>query len=211
MSPEICAGQPYSFKTDVWALGCVLHELLCRRLPFEAPHVALLVKLINAGVPGTPPPAEYSAGLRALGSQLLAVAVSQRPDSATLLNHPLLRGKLRHVTRWDVPPAVVPLALVLSPHEAAAGRDAGVAAAAATGSACGSVEALRALLEDELSDDVMCAVNAVFGKARALSAGFGQGEGLPLAAALRAALAPTHHAFVPRLLELFAREEQAFG
>jgi len=27
MSPEVCENKPYTFKSDVWALGCVLHEL----------------------------------------------------------------------------------------------------------------------------------------------------------------------------------------
>jgi NIMA (never in mitosis gene a)-related kinase 1/4/5 len=27
MSPEVCRNQPYGFKSDVWALGCVLYEL----------------------------------------------------------------------------------------------------------------------------------------------------------------------------------------
>ena len=27
MSPEVCENKPFSFKSDVWALGCVLYEL----------------------------------------------------------------------------------------------------------------------------------------------------------------------------------------
>ncbi len=30
-------GQPYSFSADVWALGCVLHEL-CTRRPLFLPR-----------------------------------------------------------------------------------------------------------------------------------------------------------------------------
>lgn len=26
-SPEVCENKPYSFKSDIWALGCVLYEL----------------------------------------------------------------------------------------------------------------------------------------------------------------------------------------
>ena len=29
--PEICAGVPYGYKSDMWALGCVLYELATLR------------------------------------------------------------------------------------------------------------------------------------------------------------------------------------
>jgi serine/threonine protein kinase len=27
LSPEICESKPYDFKTDIWALGCILYEI----------------------------------------------------------------------------------------------------------------------------------------------------------------------------------------
>ena len=27
LSPEICQNKPYSFKSDVWSIGCILYEL----------------------------------------------------------------------------------------------------------------------------------------------------------------------------------------
>ena len=28
MSPEVCQNKPYAFESDVWALGCILYEML---------------------------------------------------------------------------------------------------------------------------------------------------------------------------------------
>jgi NIMA (never in mitosis gene a)-related kinase len=35
MSPESCMGLDYSFKSDIWALGCFLFELSTGKRPFE--------------------------------------------------------------------------------------------------------------------------------------------------------------------------------
>ena len=36
LSPELCENAPYNEKSDVWALGVVLYEMLALRRPFEA-------------------------------------------------------------------------------------------------------------------------------------------------------------------------------
>jgi serine/threonine protein kinase len=40
MSPEQARGQPVDRRTDIWAFGCVLFELLSGRSPFDAPTVS---------------------------------------------------------------------------------------------------------------------------------------------------------------------------
>jgi len=31
LSPEVCMNKPYTFKSDIWALGCVLYEMATLR------------------------------------------------------------------------------------------------------------------------------------------------------------------------------------
>lgn len=43
MSPEVCQNMPYTFKSDVWALGCVLYELCTLKHAFSADNLLGLV------------------------------------------------------------------------------------------------------------------------------------------------------------------------
>ncbi|XP_068085593.1 serine/threonine-protein kinase Nek9 [Anabrus simplex] len=43
LSPELCEGQEYNQKCDMWALGCVLYEMLTLNKAFDAP-VQVLVR-----------------------------------------------------------------------------------------------------------------------------------------------------------------------
>lgn len=36
MSPELCQGAKYNFKSDIWAMGCVLFEVLTLTRTFDA-------------------------------------------------------------------------------------------------------------------------------------------------------------------------------
>ncbi|KAJ1492755.1 kinase-like domain-containing protein, partial [Baffinella frigidus] len=49
MSPELFRNQPYSFKSDIWSLGCVLFELVALRHAFEARDMNGLVQKIVRG------------------------------------------------------------------------------------------------------------------------------------------------------------------
>ncbi len=35
ISPELCEGKPYNYKSDVWSLGCVLYEMCSLKIAFE--------------------------------------------------------------------------------------------------------------------------------------------------------------------------------
>lgn len=46
MSPEVCENKPYTYKSDVWALGCVLYELCNLTHAFKSNNLLGLVNRI---------------------------------------------------------------------------------------------------------------------------------------------------------------------
>lgn len=48
MSPELCQGAKYNFKSDIWAMGCVLFEVLTLTRTFDATNpLNLCVKIVQ--------------------------------------------------------------------------------------------------------------------------------------------------------------------
>ncbi|GBG00214.1 hypothetical protein Rsub_12995 [Raphidocelis subcapitata] len=84
VSPEICLGRNYGFKTDVWSLGCVLYELAAGRPPFEAHTLrSLISKIVKGSYPALP--ASYSPEFRALVDSLLTLDADSRPSVNEIL------------------------------------------------------------------------------------------------------------------------------
>ena len=78
MSPEILDGLPYSFKTDIWSMGCVLYLLCTLRPPFEAQgKFKLFNKVMNE--PHEPISGDYSDNLRLMVDVLLSKSQDDRP------------------------------------------------------------------------------------------------------------------------------------
>ncbi|KAK3956289.1 kinase-like domain-containing protein [Pseudoneurospora amorphoporcata] len=90
MSPEICAAEKYTLKSDIWSLGCIIYELCAREPPFNAKtHYQLVQKIKDGKV--APLPSVYSGELFATIKDCLRVNPDRRPDTATLLNLPIVR------------------------------------------------------------------------------------------------------------------------
>ncbi|XP_028404721.1 serine/threonine-protein kinase Nek8-like isoform X2 [Dendronephthya gigantea] len=97
ISPELCENQPYNKKSDIWALGCILYEMITLKRAFEALNLpALVKKILTAAVP--PVTGKYSDDLKELVTSLLNRDPEQRPTIKEVLANPLLIN-----THMDLP------------------------------------------------------------------------------------------------------------
>ncbi len=90
MSPEICAAEKYTLKSDIWSLGCIIYELCAREPPFNAKTHYQLVQKIKEGKVA-PLPDVYSPELNQVIRDCLKVNPDRRPDTTQLLNLPVVR------------------------------------------------------------------------------------------------------------------------
>ncbi|OAA40054.1 NIMA-like protein kinase [Metarhizium rileyi] len=90
MSPEICAAEKYTLKSDIWSLGCIIYELCAREPPFNAKTHYQLVQKIKEGKVATLPEM-YSPELNQVIRDCLKVNPDRRPDTVQLLNLPVVK------------------------------------------------------------------------------------------------------------------------
>ncbi|XP_038604152.1 serine/threonine-protein kinase Nek6-like isoform X2 [Tachyglossus aculeatus] len=94
LSPELCQDVPYSTKSDIWALGCLLFEMCALKPAFSATNlVSLFYKIVRGqqeAVPGC-----YSATLSSLLSSILHKSPEGRPSASQLLNDCFVQHHLR--------------------------------------------------------------------------------------------------------------------
>ena len=90
MSPEVCKNSPYTFKSDVWSLGCVLYELCVLKHAFSASNLlGLVYKIVQERYEAIP--SHYSEGLGDLIARLLRKKAEKRPSVDELLDDPFIR------------------------------------------------------------------------------------------------------------------------
>jgi len=85
VSPEIWKKRPYDTKSDMWAIGCFLYELIALHPPFRAANMEDLSKKIITGK-YEPLPTSTSPELQRLVRNLLALEPKARPDIQELLD-----------------------------------------------------------------------------------------------------------------------------
>ena len=96
MSPEIFKNKPYSYKSDVWALGCVLYEMTTLNHAFDANSLnGLATKIVKGKYP--PISSKYSKHLSDLISSMLQLSPQQRPDLDQILRKPFIK---KHIVNF---------------------------------------------------------------------------------------------------------------
>ena len=97
VSPEMCQNKPYNEKSDIWALGCILYELITFNHPFTASNqAALFIKILHGNY--TPLPERTSKDLINMVKFILQKNSNKRPSmkdiitSKTFIAHARLLG-----------------------------------------------------------------------------------------------------------------------
>lgn len=85
LSPEIIMNKPYSFKSDIWALGVLLYEMTMLKVPFDAKgHHVLYFKVLKGEYNKVSD--NFSKELQDLIKVLLTVDQKLRPDINEILS-----------------------------------------------------------------------------------------------------------------------------
>lgn len=90
LSPEICSGKSYNFKSDIWMMGCVLYEMATLKKPFDGENLPLLMyNILTKNF--APIPNEYSDNLKGLIAKLLDKDSAKRPSIAEIINYGFIK------------------------------------------------------------------------------------------------------------------------
>ncbi|KAJ1679234.1 hypothetical protein EV182_002465 [Spiromyces aspiralis] len=92
MAPEIPKGQGYSAKSDVWAAGVVIYEMVMGKPPYiEYPELKAVTLIRDNGLaPWESPPFTPSQQLRDFVAKACDVRIQERFTAPQLLDHPFL-------------------------------------------------------------------------------------------------------------------------
>lgn len=98
LSPELWHRQPYSKKSEMWALGVVLYEVMALKRPFGGRNMDDLINNIcNSNHP--PLPSCFSEELRTICNDLLSIDPARRPALRQLFHQPFIRANLHTLQR----------------------------------------------------------------------------------------------------------------
>ncbi|RNF27342.1 putative serine/threonine-protein kinase a, putative,protein kinase [Trypanosoma conorhini] len=98
LSPELWRRAPYSKKSEMWALGVVLYEVIALKRPFGGRNMDELIdNILHAR--RQPLPSIYSEDIRNVCDQLLSLDPKYRPSLRQLFQQPFIRKGLETLRR----------------------------------------------------------------------------------------------------------------
>jgi len=101
LSPEICSGHKYNFKTDIWMLGCLLYELCTLHKPFEGESLhGVMTKILSQ--PYMPLPKQYSETLGGLIKMMLEKNPNLRASVDDLLLIPDISKLVNEIQKNEI-------------------------------------------------------------------------------------------------------------
>jgi len=93
LSPEIIKCKPYDAKSDIWALGVLIYEMMTFKMPFNATSLSSLsLKIIKGVYP--PLPKSYSKDLIDLVRRCLNIDPKKRPGVESILRLPFIKKSI---------------------------------------------------------------------------------------------------------------------
>lgn len=94
LSPEICQGEKYNHKSDLWMMGCLLYELATLERPFVGSNLpSLMLNIIKGDIKNIN--SSYSSHLQNLINQLLSKDPLKRPDIKDFIKDPFIARKVK--------------------------------------------------------------------------------------------------------------------
>ena len=100
-SPEVWNDKPYSYKSDLWSIGCVIYELCALRPPFKGKDLdELYINVCRGKVERINK--VYSDNLWKMIMLLLQVDVNKRVNCDQFLNHPLIMRKIKEMKEKNI-------------------------------------------------------------------------------------------------------------
>jgi NIMA (never in mitosis gene a)-related kinase len=113
LSPEICENRPYNNKSDIWALGCVLYEMVTLKHAFEAGNLRnLVMKIVRGSYPSIP--SRYSQDMKRLIDSCLKHHPRDRPSVNSILRFPFIQKRIEHFLSETV--NIVIIIIIMSNH-----------------------------------------------------------------------------------------------
>ncbi|KAM5158071.1 serine/threonine-protein kinase Nek11 [Mantella aurantiaca] len=96
MSPEVLKHQGYDSKSDIWSVGCILHEICCLEHAFTGhSFLTVVLKIVEGPTPSLPD--RYSSDLNFIMCRMLNKDPILRPGAVEILQIPYIMDQLQKV------------------------------------------------------------------------------------------------------------------